>query len=118
VAYDEELSDRIRELIGGEAGVTEQKMFGGLVFLVDGHIAVSASGDGGLLVRAHPDDGDALVAKGKAEPMMMGGRQMSGFLRVAGEHVKTKRQLKPWVERGVAHCRSLPPKKKRASRST
>lgn len=109
--YDEDLADRVRELIGGESGLTERKMFGGLVFLIDGHIAVSASGDGGLLVRVNADDADDLIAKGKAEPMTMGARTMTGFMRVPADKLKTKRQLEWWTSRCVAHARALPPKK-------
>ncbi|HET7651383.1 MAG TPA: TfoX/Sxy family protein, partial [Acidimicrobiales bacterium] len=82
MAYDEELADRIRALVAGERGVTEKKMFGGLAFLVGGNMAVAASGQGGLLVRVDPAEGDRLVRTTKAEPMEMRGRSMSGWLRV------------------------------------
>jgi hypothetical protein len=70
----------IAELVAGEPDVTEQRMFGGLAFLVGGNMSVAASGQGGLMVRIEP-----------------------GGLR-------TKRQLAPWVTRGVAYARSLPAK--------
>lgn len=111
--YDEDLADRIRALIGQEKGLTEQKMFGGLTFLVDGHIALSASGDGGLLVRIAPDDA---VAEAKAEPMTMGARTMTGFMRVRSEDVSTKRALSWWTTRCVTYARSLPPKKRRVGK--
>jgi TfoX/Sxy family transcriptional regulator of competence genes len=110
VAYDEALAERIRQLVEGEAGLTEKAMFGGLAFLVDGNMAVSASGQGGLLVRVDPDESDALVARTGARPMEMRGREMAGWLRVDADQVRTKRQLAPWVQRGVAFARSLPPK--------
>ena len=110
MAYDEELADRIRELLAGEVGVTEKRMFGGLAFLVDVHMAVAASGQGGLLVRIDPEDSEALAAKPHTRPMEMRGRPMEGWLRVDSEGVGTKRQLEPWVKRGVAYARSLPPK--------
>ena len=110
MAYDEDLADRIRELIAPEAGITEQKMFGGLAFLVGGNMAVAASGQGGLLVRVDPDESDALLARPHAEPFAMRGREMRGWLRVEAEGVRTKRGLEPWVRRGVAFARSLPPK--------
>ena len=116
MAYDEDIANRIRELIGGERDLTEQKMFGGLAFLIGGHIAIGASRDGGLLVRANPEDTDALIAKGKAEPAVMRGRTMSAFLRVTPDKVKTKRQLQAWTDRGVAIARTLPPKPKRPTR--
>jgi hypothetical protein len=90
VAFDEDLADRVRSLLADERGLTEKRMFGGLAFLVSGHMAVSASGQGGLLVRVEPAD---------------------GWLRVEVEAVRTKRQLEAWVARGVAYARSLPPKK-------
>ena len=104
VAYDEELAERIRELVGREAGVTEQKMFGG-------NMSVAASGQGGLLVRVDPDASDALVATTAATPMEMRGREMQGWLRVASDDVRTKRQLEKWVKLGTGFARSLPPKR-------
>ena len=111
MAYDEELADRIRELIAGERRVMEKKMFGGLAFLVSGNMAVAASGHGGLMVRVDPEEGDRLVAKTKARPMVMRGREMSGWLRLTSDDVRTKRQLQRWVEMGVTYARSLPPKR-------
>jgi hypothetical protein len=110
VPYDEDLADRIRELVAGEPAVTEQRMFGGLAFLVAGHMAVAASGQGGLMVRVSPEDTDTLVARPHARPFEMRGRPMRGWLRVDPEGVRTKRGLEPWVRRGVAYARSLPPK--------
>ncbi|MGZ8593030.1 MAG: TfoX/Sxy family protein [Actinomycetota bacterium] len=111
MAYDEELADRIRELLGGEARLTEQKMFGGLAFLIGGNMAVAASGQGGVLVRVDPARSDALVATTNARLMEMRGRQMQGWLRVAAEDVRTKRQLARWVGFGATYARSLPAKR-------
>src|SRR5437588_12250305 len=108
MAYDEELAGRIRALLDGERGVTEQAMFGGLAFLLSGNMAVAASGQGGLLVRVDPEESDALVRKTGARPMVMRGREMRGWLRVDAADVKTKRQLEAWVGRGLAVARSLP----------
>ena len=110
MAYDEDLADRIRELVGGEPGLSEQRMFGGLAFLIGGNMAVAASGQGGLLVRVDPDQEDDLLARTPAEPMAMRGRAMRGWLRVGADDVRTKRQLTPWVERGAAFARTLPAK--------
>jgi TfoX/Sxy family transcriptional regulator of competence genes len=110
MAYDEDLADRIRELLGAQPGLTETKMFGGLAFLVGGNMAIAASGQGGLLVRADPATSDRIVATTKARPMEMGGRAMNSWLRVAPEDVRTKRQLAKWVEMGTNYARSLPPK--------
>jgi len=111
MAYDEDLANRIRELVAGEPDVTEKGMFGGLAFLVGGNMSVAASGQGGLMVRVDPEDTDALVAKPHAQPFEMRGRAMQGWLRVDAEGLRSKRQLEPWVRRGVAHARSLPPKR-------
>jgi TfoX/Sxy family transcriptional regulator of competence genes len=112
MAYDEDLANRIRELIAGEPRVAEQKMFGGVAFLIGGHMSVSASGRGGLLLRVPPEETEELLAKPYAGPFEMRGKTMDGWLRVEAEGVKTKRQLERWVARGVAYARSLPPKKK------
>jgi TfoX/Sxy family transcriptional regulator of competence genes len=110
VAYDEELAQRIRDLIGDEGGVTEKKMFGGLAFLVRGNMAVAASGQGGLLVRVDPADSETLVRTTPAEVMVMRGRAMAGWLRLASSEVESLDPLAGWVARGVAFARSLPPK--------
>ena len=110
MAYDEELADRLRELIAGEAGLTEQRMFGGLAFLIGGNMAVAASGQGGLLVRVDPTESDSLLSTTKARPMEMRGRTMQGWLRVDAEDVRTKRELAKWVERGTSYARTLPAK--------
>jgi hypothetical protein len=111
VAYDEELADRIREIVGLERGLTEKRMFGGLAFLIDGKMAVAASREGGVLVRVDPGETDKLVQRAHVGPFVMRGRAMDGWLRVDREGVRTKRQLQPWVARGVAVARSLPPKR-------
>jgi TfoX/Sxy family transcriptional regulator of competence genes len=110
MAYDEKLAARIRELIGDEPSLKEQKMFGGLGFLIGGNMAVAASGQGGILVRVDPDESDALVASSAASTMEMRGREMRGWLRLDSEDVRTKRELEKWVRRGVDYARSLPPK--------
>ena len=111
MAYDEQLADRIRELVGGEADLTERKMFGGLAFLIGGNMAVAASGQGGVLVRVDPAESDALVATTDARPMEMRGRPMQGWLRVDPGDVRTKGQLARWVELGAGYARSLPAKR-------
>jgi len=111
MAYDEELADRIRELVAREDGVSEQKMFGGLAFLIGGSMAVAASGQGGILVRVDPDDAEALLASTHGYAMEMKGRELRGWIRVDAEHVRTKRELSTWVGRGTSYARSLPPKR-------
>ncbi len=111
MAYDPDLANRIRELVLAEPGVTEQRMFGGLAFLIDGNMSVGASGQGGLLLRVDPAKTDSLLAKPHAHPFEMRGRVMQGWLRVDADGVRTKRQLERWVARGVAYARSLPSKR-------
>jgi TfoX/Sxy family transcriptional regulator of competence genes len=110
MAYDEDLANRIRELIAAERGVEEKRMFGGLAFLVNGNMSVAASGRGGLMVRVPPDETATLLEREHVEPMVMAGRETRGWLRVSAEGVKSKRRLQSWVSRGVDYAKSLPPK--------
>ena len=110
MTYDEDLADRIRDLLGGDADVSEKKMFGGLAFLTGRHMAVAASGKGGLMVRVDPEETDALLEQPGAAPFEMRGRPMDGWLRVDAAAVRTDAELTAWVERGAAYARSLPPK--------
>lgn len=110
MAYDADLANRIRELLGAERGVEEKPMFGGLAFLVNGNMSVAASGQGGLLVRVPPDDTDKLLARDHVSPMVMAGREARGWLRVDADGLRTKRVLQGWVTRGVGYARGLPPK--------
>ncbi len=111
MAFDEDLANRIREPVGTERGVRERRRFGGRAFLVNGHMAVAASGRGGLMVRVDPDDTAALLRRAHVGPFEMRGRELNGWIRVNDAGVRTKRQLTPWVARGVAYARSLPPKR-------
>ena len=110
MAYDKDLAERIRELVADEVGLTEQKMFGGLGFLIRGNMAIAASSEGGAMVRVDPAQSDALVATTKATLMNMRGRDMPGWLRVSSDDLRTDDQLAPWVEIGTGYARSLPPK--------
>ena len=109
--YDEGLADRIRELVGSEPGLAEQKIFGGLAFLIGGNMAIAASGEGGVLVRVDPAQSDKLVATTSARLTEMRGRQMQGWLRVDADDVRSKRELVKWLDRGTAYARSLPAKR-------
>lgn len=111
MAYDDELADRVRELVAGEPGVGEQRMFGGLAFLVNGNMSVAVSGQGGLLVRVDPGEAEALIDDEHVKPMVMRGREMRGWLRVDTSAVSTDNQLEQWVAHGVGYARSLPAKK-------
>ena len=110
MAYDEKLAERIRGLMAEEPDLTEKKMFGGLAFLVAGNMAVAASGQGGLMVRVDPTEGDKLIATTHARPIEMRGRSMSGWLRLSSDDVRLKRQLEKWVTHGVAYTKTLPRK--------
>ena len=107
MAYDEELADRVRAVLGTEPGLTEKRMFGGLGFMVDGHMAVAASGQGGLMVRVDPAASDELVDHVHVERVVMRDREMDGWLRVATEAVDADAPLQDWVARGVAAARAL-----------
>jgi TfoX/Sxy family transcriptional regulator of competence genes len=110
MAYDEDLTNRIRELLGAERAVEEKRMFGGLAFLINGNMSVAVSGQGGLLVRVPPEDTDKLLKRAHVNPMVMAGREARGWLRVDADGVQTKRQLQSWVTRGTGYARSLPRK--------
>jgi TfoX/Sxy family transcriptional regulator of competence genes len=109
MAYDEALTERIRDLLP-DLEVTERKMFGGLVFMVGGHMAVAASGKGGLMLRCDPADTERLVAEPGVSRMEMRGKEMDGWLRVTADSVADDRELQRWIEVGTSYAGSLPPK--------
>jgi hypothetical protein len=109
MAFDAELADRIRILLGDRAD-EEKKVFGGLAFMIGGNMAVAASSNGGIIVRVDPADGPELAASTPAELMEMRGKTMAGWLRLAADDVTDDEALSPWVERGAAYAASLPPK--------
>ncbi len=105
-----ELAERVRDLLRHEPALTEQRMFGGVAFLIGGNMAVAASAQGGLLVRVDPAQAAALLASTDARPMEMRGREMQGWLRVGGDALDSPRELDRWVQLGADYARSLPPK--------
>jgi hypothetical protein len=109
VAFDEDLADRVRMLVAREPGLHEKRMFGGLAFLIDGNMAVSASGQGGLLLRVDPAQTKTLIAEPHAARAVMRGREMDGWLRINTDTLSDP-EFERWVSRGVAYARSLPPK--------
>ena len=110
MSYDAELADRVRSLLTG-SGTSERRMFGGVAFLLHGHMAVAASSQGGLMVRVDPVEGERLLTEPGVEPMRMGGRSaMKGWLLVSGDAVAEQSALAAWVERGIRYAQSLPPK--------
>lgn len=112
MAYDEDLADRLRDLLADEPDLTQQRMFGGLAFLISGNMAVAASGQGGVMVRVDPAASDTIVGRTNARPMEMRGKPMRGWLRVDAPELATKRQLIRWVTLGTTYARSLPAKPK------
>jgi len=110
MAYDEDVANRLREAVAGEAGVTEKRMFGGLAFLIHGNLAVSASGQGGLLLRVDPAQTDELVKDRHASRFEMRGREMDGWLRIDAAVLENDAEFRRWVSYGVTYARSLPPK--------
>ena len=118
MSYDEALAARIRERVASEPDVSEQRMFGGLAFLVGGNMAVAASGQGGLLLRCDPASEEELLADPQVSPMVMRGRAMTGWLRVDSAGLDQPGALERWIAHGVGYARSLPaktPKRRAAS---
>ncbi len=111
MAYDTELADRIRRLLVGVPELTEKKMFGGLAFLVAGHMAIAARNQGGVMVRVDPQQSDVLVATTTASLVEMRGRPMPGWLQVSSDDLRTDDLLTPWLQRGTGYARSLPPRR-------
>ncbi|GAB90615.1 TfoX/Sxy family protein [Gordonia rhizosphera] len=110
MTYDDDLAYRIRGLLAEECGVDERSMFGGLAFLINGNMAVAASGQGGLMVRIPPEETESLLEFDHTAPMVMSGREARGWLRVSDDGIRTERQLQRWVTIGAAYARKLPPK--------
>ncbi len=111
MAYDEDLAERIRRLIGHDPDLTEQKLFGGLAFLIAGNMAIAASGQGGAMIRVDPRQSATLIEASPASVVQMRGRPMPGWLRVSSEDLRTDDELAAWVDRGTGYARSLPPKR-------
>jgi len=109
VAYDEDLATRVREMVGELRGVREQKMFGGIAFMVGGNMAVGVHGED-LIVRLDPAEHDAALARAGARTFDLSGRPMQGWLLVEPSALSTERRLRAWVDRGTAFAASLPPK--------
>jgi TfoX/Sxy family transcriptional regulator of competence genes len=110
MAYDEDLADRIRIAVQDEDGVSEKRMFGGLAFLVNGNMAVAASGQGGLMLRVDPAESDSLVREDGVARFVMRGREMDGWLRVDPSATASEDALTRWVGIGVTYASGLPPK--------
>jgi len=110
MAYDEVLAQRIHDLVDGEEGWTSRKMFGGLGFMLHGHMAVAAGSSGSLMVRVDPAQGEQWLDGDSVRPMEMRGREMTGWLLVSQDALAGDDQLELWVDRGATHVRTFPPK--------
>ncbi|MEN0015103.1 MAG: TfoX/Sxy family protein [Solirubrobacteraceae bacterium] len=108
MAYDEELAFRLRAALETTEGITSKRMFGGMAFLLHGHMAIAASSKGNLMVRIDPAEHDAALGEKHVEPMIMGGRETRGWIRVA-EPGYDDDDLQRWIARAVAFTGSLPP---------
>src|ERR1700740_2214954 len=116
MADDKEAAERIRTLLSGRTDVAEQKLFGGLCFMVRGHMCCAVSGRGGLLVRVGPDAPSAIFREPHASAVERRGRMMTGYVRVAPDGYRTANGLKKWVARAVDFVATLPVKAKKAPR--
>jgi hypothetical protein len=110
MAYDAELANRVRAILAIDPGVVEKAMFGGLAFLINGHLAVSVSRQGGLLLRVDPVRTETYLGVPHVGRFTMRGRELDGWLRVDDGAIDTEEQLRRWVGVGTAYARSLPPR--------
>ena len=109
MAYDEALADRVRGLLAGRTGVREQKMFGGLCFMLNGNMACGIL-NSELVVRVGKENLDAALSQPHSRPFDMTGRPMRSFVYVSAEGLATDDGLAEWAGRGIAYAASLPPK--------
>jgi TfoX/Sxy family transcriptional regulator of competence genes len=112
--YDIQAADGIRVLLSDRHDVVERKMMGGIVFMVSGHMCVTASGR--ILVRVGPEAQAGVLKEPHVKPMTMAGRSIAGFVRVMPDGYRTAASLRKWVKRGVKFVESLPPKSARQPR--
>jgi TfoX/Sxy family transcriptional regulator of competence genes len=110
MAYDEGTADRVRGLLGGEAGLSETRMFGGIAFLINGNMACGVNKDA-LIVRLDPASQEAAMAEPGAREFDLSARPMKGWIMVDPVGYAKPAQLKKWVGRGVTVARRLPPKR-------
>ncbi|WP_375426081.1 TfoX/Sxy family protein [uncultured Friedmanniella sp.] len=112
MAFDTELADRLRARLSAQPGVSEKRMFGGLAFLVDGHLAVAAGNHGGLLLRADPAVLTELLEDPRISTSVMGDRTMRGWLHVEADESVSDDDLHGWVDGAAAYARSLPARRR------
>jgi TfoX/Sxy family transcriptional regulator of competence genes len=110
VAFDEGLASRVRDVLADEDGVGERKMFGGLAFMVDGHMACGIVGEE-LMLRLGDEGADAALDRPHVRPMDFTGRPMHSMVYVEPEGCRDDASLRGWVGQAVAFVRTLPPKR-------
>lgn len=110
MAYDVDMANRLREALAGKSDVVEKAMFGGLTFMVAGHMAVRATDRADLLIRVGPERAAALAADVRASPFVMNGREISGWLRIRLDAAAADDEFDRWIAPAVDYARSLPPK--------
>jgi hypothetical protein len=112
VAYDEDLAQRVREVLAARSDVGERRMFGSLCFLVGGNLAVCARKGGELLVRLDPDDVEKAIGEDGVRVAEMGPhqRRMKGWVFVSADAIADDAGLTEWVEAGADYAASLPAK--------
>lgn len=108
MAYDEDLAERVRQVLATETDVDEKRMFGGLAFLLGGRMSVAVSGNGGLMVRTIAGQTEKLLAEPGVVVVEMRGRRMNNWLRVEPAQLSTEAALRTWVDRGVEAARAQP----------
>jgi hypothetical protein len=116
MAYDERTAERVRNVLSGRRDVVEKNLMGGLCFMVSGGMCCSVSSKGGLLIRVGAFAHERMLREPHVQPMKMGGRIMTGFVRVAPEGYRTDAALKKWIQRGLNFIATMPanPSRKKA----
>ena len=108
MAYDEKLADRVRDILEEEEGVTERKMFGGLAFMVRGHMACGIVGDD-LMLRLGAEGAETALERPHVRPMDFTGKPLTGMVFVGAEGLRGA-ALRRWVGKAVLFVGGLPPK--------
>lgn len=109
MGYDEALADRVRDALGAREGASERKMFGGVVFMIGGNMAVGVIGED-LMVRLDPTDAEHALTEPHTRPMDFTGRPMKGMVYVDPGGTEADDDLSAWVEAGADFAASLPSK--------
>jgi TfoX/Sxy family transcriptional regulator of competence genes len=117
MSYDETTAERVRKILSGRRDVVEKKLMGGLCFMVTDSMCCSVSGKGDLLVRVGKAAHGQTLGEPHVSPMKMGGRTVTGFVRVAPEGYRTDAVLRKWIERGLDYVATLPAKSSRRKSS-